>query len=576
MKKRKVLSVVLAIAFILAFTFSPTLSFAKDKYLNGNLAFNGAKPLETEGLVAHWEFDNNLKDSTQFQNDGVNIGNITFVDGVFGKGAKFDGKSYIEVKDSDSLDVSNNFTFSVWVYKEHMGKKGVPFIVKMNEEEWNYPYTLWEWNYLEPEVTFNDGDDWNNHKINSDVKVDIQKWTLLTATYDGTTVKIYNNNELVKSVLDTSAVTRSSKPLYIGFGNIATEDCFYNGVMDDLRIYNRPLSYEDVGNLYKAGTTGDGKDLVIKPNRLVGFYRFDGNYNDLSLFKNDGTPVNVNDGITFADAIAGKGAKFNGSSYISVKDSDSLDLDRAFTFGLWIYKDNANDNQPIFTKYGESRDENKKGYSYSLYDSSDSTGQRLELMNFADGTNRDNFDTSIVIPNGRWYYYTATYDGKNVKLYIDGVLKQTMPFTGDISNACEALWIGATTDSVFFKGIMDELRIYNYALTPERVKVLYNLRDKMEITANSKLVLTALKTKQNVQLNVNSITYMFTSPSQAFPEGIDELNKINVTSKAAYKSSNTKVVTITKTGKLTAVGKGKSTIRVAYGRFIQNVSVVVK
>jgi len=72
---------------------------------------------DASGLVAHWKFDGSLDDSSGI-NNGVSIGKIAYTDAIFGKGAKFDGKSYIEVADNDSLDLTNAFTFSFWAYKD--------------------------------------------------------------------------------------------------------------------------------------------------------------------------------------------------------------------------------------------------------------------------------------------------------------------------------------------------------------------------------------------------------------------------------------------------------------------------
>lgn len=599
MKNSKLfLALVLIVVLVFSFTFYPAVSYADDEEQttedtttedpadedlqaedveNNNLKAPDSLGGYT-GLVAHWKFDGDLKDSTQFQNNGSNIGNITFSEAVFGKGAKFDGKSYIEVNDSDSLDLSKAFTFSLWVYKDD-ARDAVPFITKMHDKDSEYPYMMREWWHLTPGVYFYDGE--TEHEVNSEAKVDIQKWTLVTITYDGKTVKIYHDKELKKSNIEDAGLIRSSQPLYIGFGNFMTTDNFYRGVMDDLRIYNKALSYEEVESLYDNGIkTGSGKDLVIKPKKMVAFYRFEGDLKDLSQFKNDGKAINANGGIKFTDGVASKAAKFNGSSYIEVNDNDSLDFDNGFTVGAWVYKEikKPETNHPIIEKYGNSL-EDKNIAAYSLYDSTDSTGQRLGLYSFTDsnGGNFDEFDTSIEAQNGRWYYYTAAYDGSNVKLYYNGVLKQTAQYEGDIVNSNGPLWIGGTNESIFFKGIMDELRIYNYGLSDQQVKDLYNMRDRLSVApADGKTVLSALKAKQSVKLKVDSLTYIFTPPTQATPSGKDEFKSLDVTGKSIYKSNNTKVVTVSNDGTVKAVGKGKASITVTYGKLTQNVNIIVK
>ncbi len=543
------------------------------------------------GLVAHWKFDGDLKDSTTFKNDGEAVGGkngVTFVDSVNGKGVKLDGKSYISVKDSASLDLSNEFSFSFWVYKEDMRKKdnmegGVPYIIKNNEPYEDFPYGVYEWWEMTPGLTFCDED--GARDVHSEKQVDIQKWSFITITYDGSTMKIYIDKELVKSELVSTSLINSSQPLYIGFGHFMTVDNYFKGVLDDMKIYNIALSYAEVEELYdETASKSPGKELINKPHKLVAYYKFENDLKDLSGNKNDGTAVKANN-FKYVDGVAGKAIKFSGASYIEVKDNDSLDLDRGFTFGMWIYKDKSTKNQPIFSKYGESH--NKKDCSYSLIDWND--GQRLSLFNFENDGNYNEFDTELSndMLDGKWFYYTATYNGKaddensssdanTVKLYINGKLMGTHEFNGDISNSSGPLWIGGTTESIFFKGIMDEFRIYNYALTPTEVETLYKMRDSIEVVSSNKNTSISLKAGQNNQLTVNALTHTFSAPSKTLPNGKDDLQKLNVTSKATFKSSNSKVATVNASGKITAVGKGSASITVTYGSLVKSVSVTVK
>lgn len=609
-ENKKWIAIVLSMALLFTCMFSTVLTFAEDENADDQITEDASDSSLTnendtpkanadldgfKGLVAHWKFDGDLKDSSKFGNDGVAVGGksgVTYVNSVLGKGVKLDGKSYIEVEDSDSLDLSDQFTFSFWVYKEDMRKQdnmdgGVPYIIKNNEEYGDFPYGVYEWWEMTPGITFcdeNGADD-----IHSQKQVDIQKWTLVSVTYDGKTMKIYQDKELVKSDLKSISLINSTQPLYIGFGHFMTVDNFFKGVLDDMRIYNEALSYDEIEELYDdVASKNPGKDLINKPNKLVAYYKFENNIKDLSGFRNDGTAVKANN-FKYVDGIAGKAIKFSGASYIEVKDSDSLDLDRGFTFGMWIYKEKSSSNQPIFAKYGESH--YKKDCSYRLIDWVDSTGQRLSLFNFENDGNMNEFDTddSSEYADGKWFYYTATYNGvvdeneieskdsNTVKIYINGKLVKTEEFNGDISNSSGPLWIGGTTDSIYFKGMMDEFRIYNYALSPTQVQTLYGMRDGLEVVStDKKTVFTALKTKQNVQLAVNLLTHTYTSPSSTQVNGKDELKRLNVTPKATYKSSNTKIATVSAAGKITTVGKGKATITATYGKYSKSIAIVVK
>ena len=73
-----------------------------------------------------------------------------------------------------------------------------------------------------------------------------------------------------------------------------------------------------------------------------------------------------------------------------------------------------------------------------------------------------------------------TYDGSNIKLYVNGVLDTTTPKTGTLSgDGCAQIGRYNTggcdnSPSSYFNGLIDEVRIYNYALTADQILMDYN------------------------------------------------------------------------------------------------------
>jgi hypothetical protein len=68
----------------------------------------------------------------------------------------------------------------------------------------------------------------------------------LAVTYDGTNMRLYVNGALVRSVLRSGAILSSAGALHIG-GNEVWGGEFYAGLIDEVRIYNRALSAEEIG-----------------------------------------------------------------------------------------------------------------------------------------------------------------------------------------------------------------------------------------------------------------------------------------------------------------------------------------
>ncbi|MDF2593092.1 MAG: Ig-like protein [Clostridia bacterium] len=435
--------------------------------LSGNLTVQAAD-ITIQDLILHCKFDGDIEDSSNFRNQTQAVGNISYVDGIIGKGAKFDGQSYIEVDCQESFNVlSGGYTFSVWLYKEEIRPlREQPILQKIGNPDEEDPSFILADNDYQPYIQIFSQDE--NHDSIYGTKIDMQKWTLLTVTYDLNNVKFYENGVLKANKQAKGTVPITTGNVQIGFDGYDGSS-FFKGVMDDLRVYSKVLTPEQVKAIFDAGTAGSGGKLVNPPNSQVAYYSFDGNIMDTSGFNNNGYIIG---NISFVDAMKGKGAKFNGESYIQVNDSDSLDLTKSYTFSLWMYKEDIGEKreQPILLKLGNSVDIEQASYMLS-----DNDFLPYVQVYTIDG-NYDGEYVDIAFEKLKWAMLTVSYDGKNIRYYKNGTLIGSKECLGSIPASSGKLLIGFNEydGSSFFKGIMDELRIYNYVLTPEQVKSLYN------------------------------------------------------------------------------------------------------
>jgi uncharacterized protein involved in tellurium resistance len=178
--------------------------------------------------------------------------------------------------------------------------------------------------------------------------------------------------------------------------------------------------------------------------------------------------------MTFADGIKGKAAKFDGRSGINVKDDNSLDLSTAFSFSMWLYKDDqgAGGWAPILSK----GDTAEYGPYALLHDSSGvSPGVRLTG---GSTTSPDHLFTTVKTNLKEWYLFTTTWDGSNIKFYVNDILVDTKPWNDVFKNDSSQLLIGYDPPGVteYFRGLMDDFRAYNYSLSPAEITDLYNHR----------------------------------------------------------------------------------------------------
>jgi len=86
--------------------------------------------------------------------------------------------------------------------------------------------------------------------------------------------------------------------------------------------------------------------------------------------------------------------------------------------------------------------------------------------------NNTNVSSSTTISKNIWYHVIATYDGTNQRLYVDAVLKDTDASTGTGTHAVANLTFGS--QGGYFNGSINEVRIFNRALSATESKRLYN------------------------------------------------------------------------------------------------------
>ena len=225
-------------------------------------------PAPTDGLVAYYPFDGNANDASGNGNHGTTYG-VTLTTDRFGNenGAYyFDGSSYIEVPNSDSLhNVTKAVTISAWVSatEGYLGGGVTPdsgYISVVCKGYENRQYGLQidndnEWLFALK------GSESNSSEIfmcGSSAGYSIGVWQHVALTWDGATVKTYVNGVLVGDKACGDELTPNDESLYIGmdvggvglFGETWSQIEYLKGCLDDLRIYNRALSAAEVKALY--------------------------------------------------------------------------------------------------------------------------------------------------------------------------------------------------------------------------------------------------------------------------------------------------------------------------------------
>ena len=159
---------------------------------------------------------------------------------------------------------------------------------------------------------------------------------------------------------------------------------------------------------------------------------------------------------------------FDGSDYLSIPDSPSLDPTDALTISFWMNSNSLSGTPSIISKASTPG----WGGSYATYNVRLSNNQ---IQFWTNDFSRQLTSTGTLTP-GVWQLVTCTYDGANETIYIDGNLDSVLPETGSITSSPYALAIGdhnAISPGEFYTGSLDEVRIYNRSLSASEVYDLY-------------------------------------------------------------------------------------------------------
>jgi hypothetical protein len=241
-----------------------------------------------------------------------------------------------------------------------------------------------------------------------------------------------------------------------------------------VRLYNRALTASQIKTLYTSGssrpTTANTNSATLTAGTnlasgLVGHWTFDGKYlwgttaRDTSGSNNHGTLTN---GPVPGRGMLGQGMSFDGvNDYVVTSTTTFLD-DTPYSISLWINPRVVSGNHGIFgSNYGGG------STSRLYYD-----GVSFQYANDAN-TGSAGFTVPLVI--NTWYHVVLTSNGSLHSLYVDGVSRGTPATITDSKFVFKVFGGLSTVPDLPWSGMIDDIRIYNRALSATEVKQLYNL-----------------------------------------------------------------------------------------------------
>jgi chitodextrinase len=217
----------------------------------GAAADAGAKESRSSALVAAYPFNESAGtvalDASARDNDGTVSGASRTSTGRFGGALFFDGANdWVTVLDDPSLDLADSLTLEAWVNPRALGS--VWRTVIMKEQPGGLSYGLYgETSSGKPSGNVNVGTERDTRALSA---LRLNTWTHLTATYDGAALRLFVNGKQVSSRPVSGSLTSSLSALRVG-GN-AVWDEWFDGAIDEVRVYRRALSADEVARDMKS------------------------------------------------------------------------------------------------------------------------------------------------------------------------------------------------------------------------------------------------------------------------------------------------------------------------------------
>src|SRR5437868_3392260 len=286
-------------------------------------------------LVAAYSFDDVVGSSVTDDSANGTLGTISgasLVPGHSGSALSFNGtSSWLTVPDSSALDLSSAMTLEAWVEPTAAQGTARRFIVG-KEGTGELAYGLYSNTGMSTPaggLSLNGGGA-GEQIARGPTMLPVGSWSHLAVTYDGATVSLYVNGTDVADVPATGNIDATTGALRIGGNSVLGE--YFNGLIDDLRVYNRPLSATEIQT--------DMSTPVPLLNQLPGLaaaYSFDEGVGTSAIDDSGNGNLGTISAASWVPGHTGSAVSFNGtSSWVTVADSPSLDLSSGMTLEAWV------------------------------------------------------------------------------------------------------------------------------------------------------------------------------------------------------------------------------------------------
>jgi hypothetical protein len=231
-------------------------------------AVSFAQTIPTDGLIGYYNFDQEpdsiVKDQSGNNLDGNIVGGAEWVEGIRGGGMYFNGiDSYVNLSNDPAFDVVDGITLAAWVAPLDVANTQDNEWIDKGDHAWalkekgdgNFEFFIYDGNWFYPWFMMDES--YNG------------AWNHFTGTFDGFMLKMYVNGDSVQSFEHAGLIAVTTHEVHLGH-NSEVVDRFFEGQLDEVMIYNRPLTNEEIKSVYELTQLPLGVEEK-KPEGVKGF-----------------------------------------------------------------------------------------------------------------------------------------------------------------------------------------------------------------------------------------------------------------------------------------------------------------
>lgn len=413
--------------------------------------------------------------------------NTTFVgkinrSGVFNVDGDASGADAVDVPVA-VLDGKSDFSFTAWVMPTQALGAWDAFLSAEDTVGQDNDELLFSTNNDGSQISLRVHGGGNQVNFFNTSLLTVNQWNFIAISKEGAELCMAINdpdtNYQCQTIADGSALSVAELELAhdSAFGSGA-----FRGLMDEAKFVDGKVDQAKLKEVYDyelAGKNFDGTDrapVSCSSNHigLIAEYRFDecfllgSAYDDVrdnTGNRLDATSLNSVQMDT-VNAQINHSAMFDGSSDAISQDSPLLSFNDEMSVSFWVYptRDGADEY------YVSKRAGNQGWY---VWFNNRNAGDRIQFRIRLGNNWRNTFINKPSVWLNQWHFITAIYNGSQVKLYVDS-LEKVDNRTGSITNSSNPLSIGEYNNGQFFQGNIDEVKLFDIALTDIQRTTLYN------------------------------------------------------------------------------------------------------